>query len=266
MKKALLISFILFAVPVLFSKAQTFPVFEDFESYNAFSVPPGFSGDINVYLVHGTNRSQALASNMNTFNTKDSIITPLYGPVDGGAVLIYDWRFASGILYPTQTISLVPGDAFETYISDDGVNYQLIASVDQSNYVPDTTFSTNSAVLNSFAGSNIRLKFVIRRGNNPEDFWVDIDNILILDVTSIGAITNKDISFYPTIVTDRLNYTVSRKIKTGVEIYSMNGQKVKVEAMDTESGGSIDVSGLASGSYVLRLLGNQNVTYRFEKR
>lgn len=250
------------------STAQTFPVYEDFESYSAFSVPPGFSGDINIYLIHGVNRSQCLASNMNSFNSKDSIISPLYGPIDGGSALLYEWRMAVNIasVYPAGTINLVNGDVFETYISRDGVNYDLIAQVDNSNYIPDTTFQTNSLLLSNYGGDNIRLKFVVKRGNNPNEFWVDIDNILIFDVTAVASLTDKDLSFYPTIVTDRLNYTVNKKIKAGVEIYSMDGRKVGYDRIDTETGGSIDLSGLAAGSYVLKIYGNSSVSYRFEKR
>lgn len=266
MKKVILLSALFLSFLSVSTYAQVFPVYETFETYSPFATPPDFTGDITVYLIHGVGRSQALASNMNTFNTRDSIITPLYGPIDGGAVLLYEYRFANGVLYPNQTVNLVTGDSFETYITTDGTNYQLIASVDQTNYTPDTTFMTNSLSLNSYAGQNIRLKFVIRRGNNPDEYWVDIDNIFIFDVTAVAGLTKNDFAIYPTLVSDRLNYTVSKPVKAVAEIYSISGQKVKSERIDTEKGGNFDLSGLTAGSYILRLTGNSSISYRFEKQ
>lgn len=268
MKKLISTTLCLLGLFATSSLAQTFPVYEDFESYPAFSVPTGFSGDINLYLIHGTNRSKALASNMSSFNTKDSIITPLYGPIDGGSNLLYEWRMATNLasVYPFEPITLVPGDAFETYISRDGVNFDLFAQVDYTNYIPDTVFLTNSVILSGYAGENIRLKFVVRRGNNPSDYWVDIDNLLIFDQTAVASLSTNDLAFFPTIVTDRLNFTVNKKVKAGVYIFTMDGRKAAYDKIDTDTGGSFDLSGLAPGSYVLKVYGNSNVSYRFEKR
>jgi hypothetical protein len=246
--------------------AQVFPVFEDFELYPDFSVPTPFSGDVQVVPLHGTNTSKGLAANITSTNQHDSIITPVYGPIDGGSVLLYEWRFASATQYPTQTISLVPGDSFETYITTDGINYQLVASVDNSNYFPDTMFQTNSVQMGQFGGSNIQIKFVIHSDANPEAFWLDIDNIFIFDITSVSTLTRNDISFYPTIVNDRLSYSVTKPVKAAMEIYSMEGKKIKTERLESESSGSIDLSALVSGNYILRIAGNSNITYRFTKR
>ena len=248
------------------AKAQTFPVFEDFESYTAFQVPTDFTGDISVYLTHGTFRSKGLASNMNQFNTNDSIITPPYGPIDGGTVLLFDWRIVLGNLYPNLTVNLVQGDEFEVLGSSDGVNYQSLTLVDVTNFVPDTNFTSASLSLNIFAGDIITLKFRVQRGNNPDDYWVDVDNILMFDVTSVAALTSKDISFFPTIVSDRLNFQLSKPINGAVEIYSMTGKLVKTERIEDASNGSFDLSGLAAGSYIVKLLGNGSLAYHFEKR
>ena len=249
------------------SNAQVFPVYEDFESYTAFQTPTGFTGDVTVYLAHGTNSSKALAFYMNTFNLHDSITTPLYGPLDGGSTLLYDWRLASTTLYPTQSVSMVVGDAFEVYISTDGVNYQMITSVDNTNYFPDVSFQTASLGIGTvFPGQNINLKFVTRRGANPDEYFVDVDNLFLFDATAVASLKQNDIVFYPTIVTDHLNFNLSKPVKAMARIYDLAGRRVASEPIESQNTGSLDLTSLAPGNYILKLEGNTSISCRFEKK
>lgn len=241
----------------IFSTAQTYPFFDDFESYPAFQVPAAYPGNIQVRLVHGTNASQGLGSFMNTFTTKDSATSPLIGPLTSSSGLGFDWRIVSTIASSFVPANLISGDHFNVSISDDGVNFQDILLIDHLNYVPSTDFVHFNIPMATFAGRDIYVKFTIMRQSNPDDYYVDIDNLSASDTTIGTGFISSELSssfeVYPNPVQSCLKIIPDAKIEKNdrLVIFDLSGSEVLNLAYSEMESGLLDVSFLKPGYYTI---------------
>ncbi len=247
------------------SNAQTYPFYDDFESYTAFQVPSAYPGNIQVRLVHGTNNSQGLSSFMNTFTTKDSATSPLIGPLSSASGLGFDWRIVSTIGSSFVPANLVAGDHFTASISNDGINFQDILDIDHLTYVASTDFNHYTFDIGAFIGNNIYVKFTIKRQNNPDDYYVDIDNLSVSDTTLNTGINfrnaSKELIVYPNPVRNRLMIETDVEFENigDVIIFDLVGKEIIHESISSLSKGYIDTSSLKSGYYNIAIGTKNNV-------
>ena len=86
----------------------------------------------------------------------------------------------------------------------------------------------------------------------------DWSNVLVAVAQGAGIedYLAKSVTLYPNPATNTLNVSVSdASIRiTGVEIYNVYGQMINVEAQSLASQQRIDISGLASGVYYVRIV------------
>ncbi len=251
MKKILSLLLIIF-IGIQSSKAQVFPFFDDYESYSAFNVPTGYTGDITVYLTHGTSNSKALAAYLTSFSTSDSIIFPAIGPLSMFSVLGFDWRMMDPFLYPSTAATLAPGDSFNIYISTDSVTWTQIFTINSTNFPGATTFENRIVSLSPYAGEIILLKVKGIRANGSAEFFIDLDNVNV-DVPGTISTINElaDFSVYPTPAFHYLNFTNADPLTGSLKIVDVMGKIVYEKTLLNCVSDQIDLISLTAGNYQL---------------
>ncbi|MBK7849952.1 MAG: T9SS type A sorting domain-containing protein [Bacteroidetes bacterium] len=251
--------------------AQVYPFNDDFENATAFQTPAGYSGDITVYLVHGTGSSKGPTAFMNNFNAKDSLETPLIGTLNSNSGLSFDWRIISSTLYPSTTISLVAGEEFSVLVSANGGNYVSVFTVNASNYTPTLDFAHVNIPLGSFSGSNITLKFLAKRSaSNPDEYFADFDNLSVSDTSGTSGISSngapRGIELYPNPARDRVTVTWPGNSGAQISMYNILGKSVMERNFETGYSAELDISNMPQGVYYLKILsGEIHRTLRFKK-
>ncbi len=250
--KKLSLLIILVISGILSGNAQTFPYSDDFESYNAFTVPTGYTGDITVYLTHGTLNSKGLAGYLTSFTNSDSLLFPSIGPLSLFSVLEFDWRIMDPFLYPSTAATLAPGDSFNILISTDSVTWTSLFSINSSNFSGATTFENTILSLNSYSGQIIQLKVKGTRANGSSEFFIDIDNISVDVPGKINSISEiSDFSLYPIPARNTIHFSNSFPITGTLQITDAIGKIVYEKVVQESFSGQLDIANLSPGNYNL---------------
>ncbi len=173
--------------------AQTYPFADGFQSYSNFSTlgtQGGYMSDMSVYQTHGMgNSDKGLLSQMNNFNTKDSTISPLIGPLTASSQLSFYYRIMNPApQYPFVPATIGTGDVVEVYLGIQTLSiYQLAYTINSTNNVADTSFKKITiTVPGSFANQSGNVKFIVRHPANGNDYNVDIDSLVVRDSISLS--------------------------------------------------------------------------------
>jgi hypothetical protein len=154
------------------------PLAEDFE---AGVEPAGWTfnqtfGNIQFPNAHN-NPTYNIGDNLYSFNPLFQVTTPWLGQVEEGQSLAFDYRYADYFAAIDSTI-LGPNDRLEvqiaTFCSD---IYTTIFTIDSSNHIPTTAFTTVNVDLADYVGESIKVRLQASWGEG--DYWIDIDNINI---------------------------------------------------------------------------------------
>ncbi|MEX1001649.1 MAG: T9SS type A sorting domain-containing protein [Crocinitomicaceae bacterium] len=85
---------------------------------------------------------------------------------------------------------------------------------------------------------------------------IDSSNCVTIDVFSgLKVLNTNDFIYYPNPVTDKLNLVIHNAKNAVFQIYSVSGQLIK---SGTTQNSQIDISDIASGQYILRVLVEQS--------
>lgn len=159
----------------LFSTSLELPLVEDFEGG---ALPIGWTSD-EFAPVYGPNTHNnptfVVADNLYAGDPSFNLTTSVYGPVEIGDSLLFDYRMT---LWFAGTQPFFPGanDKIEVFISTDcGDTYNLLHTIDATNHTPSAEFQTVRLSLDDYAGESIRLQFIGTWGSG--DYWFDLDNI-----------------------------------------------------------------------------------------
>lgn len=262
MKKIILLGAALLGCSLLNAQVNAVPYVEDFESYAPFAPPNnGWTGGFQVYLTHGVNSSKGLIKNLNNFATKDSSTTPEIGPLPANSQLKFDYRIVDFSLYPSTATQLVAGDLFEIQASVVGGGpFVPIYTVTSANHVPSTAFKTDSVFLTALTGSNIKLRFVAKRGVTG-DYFIDIDNISVagatepFDTTSVTEKESIKLTILPNPNTNGSFALVHPKVCDvgNLTIYNLLGQDVYSRPLNINTTSTVINANLKAGVYVVKL-------------
>jgi hypothetical protein len=272
MKKIFIL--IVFAVASSQLKAQTYPFIEDFNSMTPNMNPSGWTSTTPGFLVipdHGDAGSQGLTGQMTVFGPPaDSVITPLIGPITTSSVLSIQYRIMEIVSYPCCAYTPGPGDAIDFYAVAGPLALPLY-SVDMTNHIPDTGFTTLTYNVSALAGNVGSLMIKVRRASG--EFFADFDNISITDISNITSpeIGVADPFVYPNPAADgtRLhlkdvpadNYKV-RLITAGGSVVDLEEQHITADSTPL-----INTRQLNRGLYFLQLSGvHNNFLLRFVVR
>ena len=255
MKKLLLLPLSIFC---LFLSAQTYPFADGFESYTNFSslgTQGGYMSDMSVYQTHGMGNSpKGLQAQMDNFNLRDTTVSPLIGPITSSSQLSFFYRTAlTGGLYPSPT-QLGATDAIEIYIGSQSLNfYQLVYTINSSNNVADSAFKKIKITAPAgFIGQSGNVKIVVRHTANGNDFFADIDSLVVKDsvapsgsplsvsashtnVLCFGACTGTATAT-ATGGTGTLTYTWSNNLGTGASKSNLCAGSYTITVIDAASG------------------------------
>lgn len=170
------------------NQQTTLPFSENFNSSLTF--PTTWQNDPvdpwSVMSNHGTGGSNGMARNLWSTITKAIAQTPQIGTITASSGLSFDYRIVDFSSYPnTPTpLSQLTNDSINVYVSNNcGQTFTLLGSINASNHNPTTAFTNVSYALGAYAGQSLIFKFhAVRDGSQPSDYYVDIDNINIVNL------------------------------------------------------------------------------------
>ncbi|WP_337866462.1 hypothetical protein, partial [Ignavibacterium sp.] len=148
------------------------------QDFNAStSLPYGWGGNMVVLANHGTGPSNGLTKNLYSSVTNAFATTPTVGSLTSNSQLVFDYRIVNWSGYP-NTATVLGADSFNIQVStDDGATFTTLYTIDATNHVTSTSFATISLSLNSYAGSNVIIKWNLNWASG--DYYFDIDNVKI---------------------------------------------------------------------------------------
>lgn len=174
-------------------QSTTVPLIEDFNS--SLTMPTAWlnnpSYPFYVFSNHGTGGTNGMSREL-YFGPDYAIAqTPNIGVITASTSLKFDYRIVDWSGYPstaTSTVDLAL-DSLGIYISTDcGTTFTLLGSIDASNHIPSTSFTTKSYNLAAYAGSSAIIKFrAAYDGASMGDYYVDIDNVNVYNAVPIDG-------------------------------------------------------------------------------
>ena len=250
--------------------AQTYPFSENFNAVVTSGspatgpLPTGWTttSGFKVYANHGTFGSNACSSELNNTHTKDTLVTPLIGPITANTKVYLQYRFVNAALYPNTGATLGAGDQVTIDAYALGSWHTGLATV--PNPTPITTWTTytyTSSLISALAGQSIQLRLDVTRATANADWFIDIDNIQVADnVAGIqyNALNPPALLVYPNPSTGNFtvwlkNYQANNLVE--VNVYNYIGQKVKTVSAEGAINNQINVSslGLEKGMYLVEV-------------
>jgi len=233
------------------ANAQVYPYNQDFENYASFSPPSDWTyttAPFNVYPTRGVNGSKGLSRNFFSLSLKDSIISPLIGPITSTA-LLFDYRIVDYIGGTPLAHPISAGDKIEIKVID-GVNPPVtLLTIDASNHLDSSGFQPITASLSGFGGSNISIMISVTSGGG--DFFVDVDNFVVDDLTTAGSLSKKELfSIFPNPASNILKLNSTEK--GTLTFYDYSGKiLLKKEVTDFNP---FDISELPIGTYLVEFV------------
>lgn len=146
------------------------------ENFEKFLFPTGWVGTGYSVTSGHNNKSYVIAGNLFGSFSNFNFTTNSIGPLDGGNMLTFDYRYVE---YFDGTLP-TPSDEvqLEVEISDDcGETFKNLYTINKTNHVSSVDMKNVSIDLSAYAGKIIKLRY--RAVYSVGDYWVDIDNINI---------------------------------------------------------------------------------------
>lgn len=257
MKKAflpLLISALTLLSPLFASGQLLLLLSDDFESYAPYQVCNAYSTDIQVYPTHGTNSSQGLRAFMNSFDSKDSLLTGWIKPLNlPDNRFEFDFRIMeASALYPFIPATLNAGDRFSVLYTTDNQNYVTAGTWSATNFTPVAIFTHANLIIPSC--DSARFMFLVTRTNNPVDYFVDIDNLLIGNFSAgISPYPLSDFfAAVPNPFTDVLMIRTTQPEEFSYSLFDLEGRLLR-NGNTVAAEMRLNTGDLPEGNYLLRV-------------
>ncbi len=253
MKNYLLLLALVLTLPI---SAQIYPFADGFQTYSNFTTlgtQGGYLSDMSVYQTHGMgNSDKGLIAQMSNFNLHDSTVSPLIGTVTTLSEFSFFYRIMNtGAQYPFVPTTIGTGDAIEVYAGIQTLNiYQLIFTVNSLNHIADTAFKkVKIPVPSTFAGQSGNFKIVVRHPANGNDFFVDIDSLVLKDSVSGPAPLTVDITSTSSLCQGSCSGTLYAATTGGVPPYSYDWSEAAFADNDT-------ILNVCDGTYTVTVTDN----------
>lgn len=269
MKKFILLALFVFAFSV--SAFSQVLLSEDFQSYGGFgsTLTGGWSSSIGGFKVQLRNQSADTSIKICEaiiFNShkSDSLTTPSFGPLAANATLTFRSRMVDGYTGNIALFNHIPvsGDKVAAYVSVDGYPFVFLQDLTSGYPASGVGFTDFSLPLNGYAGSNVKVKFVVSSTNPGSSGWnPSFDNFIATNLTSTSKnIQNQNgISVLPNPSTGIVQVTASGfSNQAHVEVFNILGSKLFSGNL---SGGkaTLDLSDLKSGVYLIKVTEGKQV-------
>ncbi len=155
------------------------------------------------------------------------------------------------------------------YTLNNGNTWHSALTTNSTNFTPSNncqllSYTIPTGSISSLDNLRVKFNFIYNSGDWEviiDDFKIDID-----DSATISTLDLANLSVYPNPVTDKLNVDYKENI-SNLTVYDLSGRSVKSLTTNNDNN-SIDVSGLTSGTYLLKIeTENKNVsTIKFIKK
>lgn len=246
---------LLCALPVVLH-AQNYPLDIGFSNVLSGQLPTGWSGDIAVMNYHGLNDDKGLSGLVSGGDKEDSVVTDWVGPLDDYIQIIFWHRLVDEFIYPSTEKNLT-SDKLVLSMSNDGLNFSPIYTIDSTNHLASLNFKKIDFNLSGHQGETVKFKFWARHGKGSS-YYVDIDSIKVRKdfppPAGLPSSLNAEPFFtlFPNPVTQgqALNLRFSKTVfQHVVSIYNLMGEKIGTH---TINGDAATISpGLLPGIYVV---------------
>lgn len=231
------LTILLFFFPILL-KAQNYPLDIGFSNVLSGQLPAGWSGDMPVMNYHGLNDDKGIAGLISGGDKEDSVITDWVGPLDDYIQIIFWYRFVDENIYPSTEKNLT-SDKLTLSMSNDGLTYFPIYTIDSSNHLSSLNFKKIDFNLSGHQGETVKFKFWARHGKGSS-YYVDIDSIKVrkdfpppVGVFSPLYLPSFEIYPNPVVHGQELHIQYATKVSHQiVSIYNLIGEKVLQHTID----------------------------------
>jgi hypothetical protein len=214
-----------------------FPYYQNFDSliagqtieeqggWNVDFIPFGIVNDILVTAQRGINGSNSLTMNMNDTSFTDSTTSPLIGPMTANTTFGFSYRIvdANG-----QPHSLNGNGGFKIIFKQNiSFNWQLVDSISASNHVDSSDYQRVEVPIGTFSGMNGNFRIAFYQGFPGDDYFIDIDSIVVYDPTVTGLKASASNKGFNVSVNSHNEILLSSGNASGaqlVEVYSVDGK------------------------------------------
>ena len=228
-------------------------------SNNAGDVTTGPTGTVGSgiwtadgFLNSGT--TGAMKVNLYSLNRIGWMITPTLDLSSGNNDLSFDYAVSNwnGV----DAIAMGSDDTVQVLLSeDDGASWSSIATFDVNAGISNSTnvFLTNLTSTSATA----KIAFLATDGatDDTQDYDFFIDNFKIEAILGTGTLHTNAFNFYPNPVKNILN--INTQNISNVAVFNLLGQQVATKA--TSNNSQIDMSALASGTYLVKVTADNQV-------
>jgi hypothetical protein len=188
MKKFFLI---IFTICNVNAYSQTYPFFDNFESYTSLTTlgtQGGYTSNMDIYP-YGIGSSKALVAQMFSFGSATrTTTTPLVGPFTATTQVSFSYKIMAQNAPIPSSYTMTLGDSLNIYVNV-GPSSFLIGTINSSNQTPSSSFQ--NLVIPSdpqAAGFSSTFKIAVIRATGNE-FYVDMDSLLIGDAGGVSGIS-----------------------------------------------------------------------------
>jgi hypothetical protein len=251
--------------------AAQFPYYQNFDSlvpnqtieeqggWNVDLVPFGIVNSIEVSANRGINGSQSMSINLNDNKTTDSTSSPLIGLITANAIIGYSYRIvnSNGLAH-----TLTGNAGFKILFKQNtSLQWNLVDSISASNHIDSADYRRVEIPIGAYNFMNGNFRIAFYQGLPGEDFYIDIDSLVVYDptVTSLNSTFNNNNYI---ISSNELNYiTVSNKNTTAnyslINIFSVDGKLVYSSNLKNNNT-MIDASQWNKGVYFVQINDGKN--------
>ena len=251
--------------------AAQFPYYQNFDSlvpnqtieeqggWNVELVPIGIVNSIEVSANRGINGSQSMSINLNDNKTTDSTSSPLIGLITANAIIGYSYRIvnSNGLAH-----TLTGNAGFKILFKQNtSLQWNLVDSISASNHIDSADYRRVEIPIGAYNFMNGNFRIVFYQGLPGEDFYIDIDSLVVYDptITSLNSTINNNNYI---ISSNELNYiNVSNKNTTAnyslINIFSVDGKLVYSSNLKNNNT-MIDASQWNKGVYFVQINDGKN--------
>jgi hypothetical protein len=264
--------FFALAVKAQPSSGAIFPYYQNFDTLIAGQtieeqagwyvdlIPFGIINAVEISSTRGLNGSQSMSINLNDSIPTDSTSSPLIGPMTANTTFGYSYRIVnnSGLAH-TLTGNAGFKILFKQNIS---TVWNLVDSISVTNHIDDSDFVRIEIPIGTFNGMSGNFRIAFYQGFPGDDFFIDIDSLVIYDptITNMG-LTAENSNDYIISSNDLNQITVSNKGLIApnnlINIFSVDGKLIYSNNIKNNNT-MIDASLWNKGVYFVQINNSKN--------
>jgi hypothetical protein len=223
-------------------------------------IPFGIINAVEISSTRGLNGSQSMSINLSDIIPTDSTSSPLIGPMTANTTFGYSYRIvnSSGLAH-TLTGNAGFKILFKQNIS---TQWNLIDSISVTNHIDSADYRRVEIPIGTFNGMSGNFRIVFYQGFPGDDFYIDIDSLVVYDPTITNlSLTTEYSNNYIISSNDVNQITISNKGMIAqinlINIFSVDGKLVYSSNLKNNNT-IIDASQWNKGVYFVQINDGKN--------